>query len=532
MAKEIINNAETGLVVRNKINNNFTDFYNVIGAFGTGNQLLATAGSPINITNLELKKTGVLNGRNSYFNGENVTNDYELKYTGTRWQLNRIDNDLGTTFTINANVGSEAFPFQATWPSGTSVFLGSEIINTNTFIGVQTGTDPSNTGGVGWANLKNTAVGYRALRNINQDPIMTGNPDSNLNTAIGADALFANVSGYRNTAVGANALLSNTASSNTAIGAAALTSNTIGSSNTASGADALLGNINGARNTAVGSNTLPSNTSGNNNTAVGANTLASNTTGSSNTSLGYGSLYNSINAVANTAVGALALLNNTGNNNTAVGFNALLNNTTFTNVGGFGYDAQVTASNQIRIGNSFITSVTCQTNAWSDGRDKADIRDTVLGLNFINELRPVDYKWDYREDYRTSPPNSVIKPLELKEDASDEEKEKYAVELAAYEAYVVIKDKWLEDSKLKNITHDGTHKRTRFHHGLIAQEIKSVIEKTGVDFGGFQDHSIDGGDEAMTIGYNELIGPMIKAIQELSQKLDNALTRIEVLENK
>jgi hypothetical protein len=27
------------------------------------------------------------------------------------------------------------------------------------------------------------------------------------------------------------------------------------------------------------------------------------------------------------------------------------------------------------------------------------IRDTILGLDFINKIRPVDYKWNYRGDY-------------------------------------------------------------------------------------------------------------------------------------
>ena len=31
-------------------------------------------------------------------------------------------------------------------------------------------------------------------------------------------------------------------------------------------------------------------------------------------------------------------------------------------------------------------------------RDKTDIIDTKLGLNFILKLRPVDYKWCYRSD--------------------------------------------------------------------------------------------------------------------------------------
>jgi hypothetical protein len=124
-----------------------------------------------------------------------------------------------------------------------------------------------------------------------------------------------------------------------------------------------------------------------------------------------------------------------------------------------------------------------------------------------------------REDYRPEAPKSVDKPAELKEDASDEEKAKYTEELAAYNAYKVELDKWLEDVKLANITHDGSKKRSRFHHGLIAQEVKAVLDAKGIDFGGFQDHSVKGGDDVLSIGYEELIAPMLKAIQELSAEV-------------
>ena len=130
-----------------------------------------------------------------------------------------------------------------------------------------------------------------------------------------------------------------------------------------------------------------------------------------------------------------------------------------------------------------------------------------------------------REDYRPEAPKAVAKPSELKEDASDEEKAKYAEELAAYNAYKVELDKWLEDVKLANITHDGSKKRSRFHHGLIAQEVKAVLDDKGIDFGGYQDHSVKGGDDVLSIGYEELIAPMLKAIQQLS-------ARVEYLESK
>ena len=52
---------------------------------------------------------------------------------------------------------------------------------------------------------------------------------------------------------------------------------------------------------------------------------------------------------------------------------------------------------------------------------------------------------------------------------------------------------------------DGSKKRTRFHHGLIAQEVKEVADAQGVDFAGYQDHKIIGGKDTLTLGYLNLL---------------------------
>jgi len=236
------------------------------------------------------------------------------------------------------------------------------------------------------------------------------------------------------------------------------------STNTATGLNALSANTTGSSNTGIGNNALSANTSGLNNTALGSVPLALNTTGSNNTGLGFGALYNA---------GSLS-------NNTAVGYNSLSSNTLYSNCSGLGAATAVTASNQVQLGDSATTTYVYGTvQNRSDLRDKTEVRDTVLGLDFINELRPVDYKWDMREDYITE-----------------------------------------ITSELSELTHDGTHTRSRFHHGLIAQEVQDVIEASGVDFGGFQDHKVGGGDDVLSIGYDELIAPMIKAIQELTARIN------------
>ena len=310
-----------------------------------------------------------------------------------------------------------------------------------------------------------------------------------------------------NTAVGENPLITNTTgTNNTASGASALNKNTTGNANTASGVGALYQNTTGVSNTANGVSALLSNTTGDYNTANGVNTLFSNTTGINNTASGVGALYQNTTGINNTANGVSALQSNaTGNYNTAIGRNAGANVANESNVSCLGYNSQVSSSDQVQLGNSSTTTYVYGTvQNRSDLRDKTDVRDTILGLDFISKLRPVDYKWDMREDYKTETPSP------LNEDATEEEKE----------AYKILMGEWLESIKLDNLTHDGSKKRTRYHHGLIAQEVKDIIEETEVDFGGFQDHKISQGQDVLSIGYDELIAPMIKAIQELKAEIE------------
>jgi hypothetical protein len=399
------------------------------------------------------------------------------------------------------------------------VNLDKDTLINGLTVGQGGGNQTTNTT-VGLLALNSNTTGYHNT-SVGKQSLYTNTTGFN-NTAIGLQSLKDNTIGNSNTAIGAGTLEFNTTGiNNTAVGTQSLYSNTTGYENTASGVSALLANTTGYQNTASGANTLQSNTTGFSNTALGVRSLLTNATGNQNTAIGAGTLEFNTTGDSNTASGTTALYQNqSGIRNTGCGFYALGNTTTYNNCSALGYDAQVSASNQVQLGDSATTTYAYgAVQDRSDIRDKTDIRDTELGLEFVNALRPVDFKWDMREDYRPEAPKSVAKPTELKEDATEEEKAKYAQELAAYNAYKVELDKWLEDVKLANITHDGSKKRNRFHHGLIAQEVKSVLDAKGIDFGGFQDHSVKGGDDVLSIGYVELIAPMLKAIQELSAKV-------------
>ena len=367
--------------------------------------------------------------------------------------------------------------------TGDITYYGGGGVSTNTSYG--TGALESNTTG-----NNNTAHGYQALYSNTEGSYntasgyqaLTSNTRGDNNVANGYQALYFNTTGDNNTAHGYQALYSNTtAFNNTANGYQALYFNTIGFNNTASGYQALYSNTEGIRNTANGYHALFSNTTGDRNTAHGYQALYSNTTAFNNTATGRGALFSNTTGDRNTANGYNALVNNTtGERNTANGVFALAFSGSYDNVSGLGYDAQVTGSNQVSLGDSNTTVYTQSgsVSSRSDLRDKADVRDTILGLDFITALRPVDYRWDQREDYK---PDAPTRPEPLNNDATEQEIEAHELALSQYENDHA---EWLIAVKHENLMHDGTHTRTRYHHGIIAQEIAEVIAESGVDFGG------------------------------------------------
>ena len=116
----------------------------------------------------------------------------------------------------------------------------------------------------------------------------------------------------------------------------------------------------------------------------------------------------------------------------------------------------------------------------SDEREKKDIVDSDLGLDFISKLRPVSFKWKVGKNEVTS---------EL--DGLDEE----------------------GNPKTKIVVTPIEGKRT--HYGLIAQEVEAALD--GKDFGGFihdKDTDIKG------LRYDQLIPVMINAIKELKAEIE------------
>ena len=238
------------------------------------------------------------------------------------------------------------------------------------------------------------------------------------------------------------------------------------------GNNALDNNTTGIFNTSFGVQSLTDNTTGDNNTALGYQTLAGNISGDNNTAGGHLSLSSNTSGVGNTAFGFRSLLGNTtGTNNIAIGINAGGTITTGSNNIAIGNATNVptgTSSNQIRLGNTSITYAGIQVG-WtitSDMRLKSNVKNSDLGLGFINKLRPVSY-------------------IRLNDETQSTE------------------------------------------YGFISQEVDELLNDVSQEKAGMI--SVD--DEGTySLRYNDLIAPMVKAIQELKAENDKLKNEHEDLE--
>jgi hypothetical protein len=349
------------------------------------------------------------------------------------------------------------------------------------------------------------------------------------NTAVGIDAMDAVTSGHKNTAVGHDALTSNTEGTlNTCIGYYAGAKITTGGANTLIGVDAGA-NINGgittgtsnilvgrdigcaigsgSSNTLMGDIVCSTGAGGNWNTIMGAQAGRYAGAGQQNTGYGGRTLHQAGSTSAdNVAMGYHAgYYISSGDRNICIGTASGSASGTGTGValttgdmniliGGASDTSAADSDNQIVIGDnvtgnaddsfcfgyattdSAIAFGATSITAPSDIRLKEDIEDEVVGLDFINELRPVTFRWKKAKDV----------PEELK-------------------------------------AHSASEKRVmngKYNHGFISQEVKEVIDNNPDIKEGFDMWTEDEADGRQRIGESALIPMLVKSIQELTARIE------------
>ena len=335
-------------------------------------------------------------------------------------------------------------------------------------------------------SFRNIAIGYEAM--LDADGTTYSNigigrhackvvNEGHSNVAVGDSALKTLGHADYNVAIGGDALESlTTASNNVCVGYATGNAVTTGEGNVFVGHEAGKATTTTDDNVGIGRVALHLNTTGTDNVAVGPVTLYKNTTGDKNVAIGYRSQYWNDGGNNNVSVGADALYDvTTGTNNICIGYNAGRSSSPSGEI--------TTASHRICLGDNNITNLYCADTSISssDSRDKTDVTSFTIGLNWIEALRPVTYRWDRRTWYGT------------------------------------------DDEPFG--TPDGSKKRPDLHIGFLAQEALEVEKANG--YGNSNDDSllINLTDDGMSYGikYERLVPILVNAIKELS-------TRVKALE--
>jgi hypothetical protein len=133
----------------------------------------------------------------------------------------------------------------------------------------------------------------------------------------------------------------------------------------------------------------------------------------------------------------------------------------------------------------------------SDQREKKDIVSSDLGLNFINDLNPVSYRFIIGQN------EPVL-----------DENGNYLID---------------ENGKFEVSPQPGV----RYHYGLISQEVKQAVNNhTDKDFAGWILMNPSDPNSEQGLRYGEFIAPLIKAVQELSAQVEALQQEIETLKNQ
>lgn len=279
------------------------------------------------------------------------------------------------------------------------------------------------------------------------------------NTAIGANALGGNQDASGNVSIGLNSMFwGDTFTPGFA------------SDNVAIGNDSLLQCEFGVGNVGIGKGVMPLNISRNYNTAVGFLSGPLFFDGGDNLFLGNQSGPAFANGSYNIFIGSYAgginggpstKYQEVGTNNIHIGYNSR--------------PAANNANNVITLGNSSHNTLRCAVTSitsLSDERDKKEIQDLPVGLEFLEKLKPVKFVWNDRDE-------------------------------------------------------DGKHDIEDF--GFIAQDLKAAQEESEA---GYLNLVYDENPEKLEASYGKLLPVLVKAIQEMSSEIKLLKEEILTLKTK
>ena len=292
--------------------------------------------------------------------------------------------------------------------------------------------------------------------------------------------------------------------------------NTAGNYNMAIGINSLLQNTTGSNNAGIGYQTLVANTTGSSNVAIGINSLYSNTTANSNVGIGYQSLYSNTTGSNNTATGYLAGYNSvtplqTMSYSTFLGNGANSSVDGVTNSTAIGNGAQVTASNQMVFGNSSVTqtllngSVGIGTTTPLAKLDIAGANNVTVPLFQLSSVASYATTTEFVVNNNgsanlagtlTQNSDQRLKTNVTNLDASSS--------LAAINALNPVTFNWIDPGK-----------SSVPQYGFIAQDVQKIFPSLIA----VTSPTVLTPDGTLSLNYIDLIAPVVKAIQALSNEI-------------
>ena len=464
-----------------------------------------------------------------------------------------------TTSDYNTIIGASAGLTLTTAANNTFIGYQAGTLTTganNTLIGYQAGDEIAAgienvaLGALALSNAdnhesRNTAVGYSSLEDLDGDEQHT------YNTAVGYGSGKELTTGIKNTHIGALACGNGlqTGDYNSTLGYAAGYSLTSGAGNTFLGVNSGYTTDTGLYNTSIGYGAFQTNIDGDSNTAVGYQALhsfeadadghGSNTvvgkaagqycsTGTDNTFIGAnagrgidvaGDGSDHLTGDSNVCIGYSAgiLLQGDADQNVLIGFKAGENITVSDSnifIGANSGNTTVNGHSNIMIGHNCETSATDSTTQYVLGINlNATANDAVFIGDADDHIRcdwATDSTWDKVSDKRKK---NVLgeSPLGL-----DFINDLNTVQFT-FKAPSEYPEEWTSYNKDKK-----EPRNTEVQHGLLAQDVKKAMDNADVEtFSGWSEDP----DGCQRIGESAFVIPLIKAVQELSKK-------VEELENK
>ena len=160
--------------------------------------------------------------------------------------------------------------------------------------------------------------------------------------------------------------------------------------------------------------------------------------------------------------------------------------TTGRNLTLIGYNSQpssIDSYNQVTLGDGWVSSLRCNVqsiSSLSDARDKDNISDLSIGLDFLMKLKPRQFNWDRRE--------------------------------------------WYE-----NGFSDGSKMQSTLSAGFIAQELEEVQENLHAEW---LNLVLKDNPDRLEATQGNLIPVLVKAIQEQQKQIEDLKKEIFVLKSK